>query len=468
MRVGIIGAGAAGLTAAHELSKEAHDVTVYERAPFVGGQASTFDVCGARLERGYHHLFTSDTDMIDLIDEIGLGQQMRWIESSVGTFHGGKIYNFVSALDLLRFKPLSLLDRLRLGLLTLYLQRRKDWRSFEPVTANEWLLKWAGKRASDAFWEPMLRGKFGEEFYDQVGMTWVWGKVQTRFASRGKGLGREKLGYPAGSFGEVFDTLADQIRSSGGTVETSTSVSRIAVEDGRAVGLSTHPTPAEWQSPQPLTYQGSPSDPASEEEETGPPEVSDRTFDMVLSTAPSYILPKLASELRGEYVEKLLGMQYLAAVLVILVLDRPLSHVYWLNVADRSVPFVGVIEQTNFLPPDTYDGKHVVYLSNYLSRDDPMYGMTHEALLKEYVPHLRKINPGFEEEWIVESYHHRVDAAQPIVGVNYSDRIPEHRTPIDGLYLANTTQVYPEDRGTNYSVRMGRRVARLMMDDMQP
>ena len=155
-------------------------------------------------------------------------------------------------------------------------------------------------------------------------------------------------------------------------------------------------------------------------------------------------------------------------MLVILVLDRPLSHVYWLNVADRSVPFVGVIEQTNFLSPDTYDGKHVVYLSNYLSRDDPMYGMTHEALLKEYVPHLRKINPGFEEEWIVESYHHRVDAAQPIVGVNYSDRIPEHRTPIDGLYLANTTQVYPEDRGTNYSVRMGRRVARLMMDDMQP
>ncbi|MBM3944507.1 MAG: FAD-dependent oxidoreductase, partial [SAR202 cluster bacterium] len=139
MKIGIIGAGAAGLAAAYELGKAGHHTAVYERAPFLGGQASTFDVGGAPLERGYHHLFTSDTDIVSLIHEIGLGHQMRWIESTVGILHKGRIYNFVTPMDLLRFSPLSLIDRFRLGLVTLLLQRNNDWRKLEGITADEWI-----------------------------------------------------------------------------------------------------------------------------------------------------------------------------------------------------------------------------------------------------------------------------------------------------------------------------------------
>ena len=189
MRVGIIGAGAAGLAAAYEIGKQGHEVVVYERAPFMGGQASTFDVGGARLERGYHHLFTSDTDIIGLNEEIGLGDRMTWIDSKVGTLYDGRIYNFVTPMDLLRFKPLSLVDRIRLGVATLALQRIKDWRKLESVTAVEWLRKWAGESGFEGFWGPMLRGKFGENYYREIGMPWIWGKIATRFASREKGLG---------------------------------------------------------------------------------------------------------------------------------------------------------------------------------------------------------------------------------------------------------------------------------------
>ena len=157
----------------------------------------------------------------------------------------------------------------------------------------------------------------------------------------------------------------------------------------------------------------------------------------------------------------------MAAVLVILVLDRPLSHVYWLNVADRSIPFVGVIEQTNLIPPEHYGGNHIVYLSNYLSTDHPLYNLNKDDLLAEYLPHLRKINPDFEENWIKDHHHHKVGAAQPIIDANYSIHMPDHRTPVKGVYLANTTQVYPEDRGTNYSVRMGKQVALMAMDDLK-
>ena len=441
MRVGIIGGGAAGMAAAYELGTYGHRAVVYERAPFLGGHASTFDVGGGRLERGYHHWFTSDTDIVELVREIGLGHQIRWIDSKVGTLYEGRVYDFVTPMDLLRFSPLSLFDRIRLGLATLYLQRQRDWRRYETVTASEWLRRYAGRRVYDVFWGPMLRGKFGEEYYDQIGMTWLWGKMQTRFASRGRGLAKEKLGYPIGSFGEIFDVLAGRIEQQGGAVHISSPVSRVVMDEGRARGLD-------------VTV------------EDGTRTVTE--FDAVIATTPSNVFPRLVPALPDEYLSRLEGARYMSAVLIVLVMDRPLSHVYWMNVADRSIPFVAVIEHTNLIGPEHYGGKHIVYLSNYLTTDHPMYRMSHQELLAEYVPHLRKINPEFEPSWIEESYHHRVDGAQPIVGTGYSDRIPDHRTPHRGVYLANTTQVYPEDRGTNYSVRMGRRVARMVMEDADP
>ena len=437
MRVGVIGAGAAGLAAAYELGKHGHEVAVYERASFLGGQASTFQLNGARLERGYHHLFTSDTDILDLIDEIGLGHRMRWIESKVGVLYDGKTFDFVTPLDLLRFTPLSLVDRVRLGLGTLRIRRIKDWRSLESVTADEWLRTRIGTRAYEGFWGPMLRGKFGDQYYREVGMAWVWAKIHSRFASRSKGLAKEVLGYPIGSFGEVFDVLAERIAEQGNTVKIDTPVSRIIVENGMPPRLEV--------------------------------ETSDTTateaFDCVISTTQNYIFMRLLPSLPEELRSRLGGMRYLAAVLLILVLDRPLSRLYWLNVADRSIPFVGVVEQTNLIGPEHYGGRHVVYLSNYLSREHRLYKLGHEELLSEYLPHLRKVNPDFSSSWVQESYHQVVNAAQPIIGTDYSAQIPDHRTPFRGVYLANTTQVYPEDRGTNYSVRMGKKVAWMVMED---
>lgn len=438
MRVGIIGAGATGLTAAYELGKHGHTASVYEQAPFLGGQASTFDVGGTPLERGYHHWFTNDTDIIELMEEIGLSHQIRWIDSTVGTLYDGKIYNFVTPMDLLKFKPLSIPDRIRLGLTTLYLQRQKDFRKYEGVTADEWLRKHVGKRGYEVFWGPMLRGKFGEDYYDQVGMAWIWGKVQTRVKSRGKSMLKEKLGYPIGSFGEIFDVLTEKVRGQGSEVHISAAVQKVLVEDNRGTGLE-------------VTLKD--SEPQSED------------FDAVIATTPSYIFPKLVPPLPDDYLSRLTNVNYMGAALIILILNRPLSPVYWLNVADLSIPFVAVIEHTKLIGPEHYGGKHVVYLSNYLGTDSPLYNMSHEELLQEYLPHIKKINPDFDMSWVETSYHHKIGAAQPIIGTNYSSRLPDHRTPFKGVYLANTTQVYPEDRGTNYSARMGKQVAHMVMDD---
>tara|TARA_Y100000590_G_scaffold459442_1_gene616501 strand:+ start:27814 stop:29133 length:1320 start_codon:yes stop_codon:yes gene_type:complete len=437
VKVVIIGAGATGMAAAYDLSANGHLPIIYESAPFLGGHASTFDIGGAQIERGYHHWFTNDIDIINFVNEIGLGDRIKWFESKVGTLVNGKIYPFGSPIDLLKFSALSIIDRLKLGFATLYIQKKKNYKDFEHITASHWLRKNVGKNGYETFWEPMLRGKFGVKFYEKISMAWIWGKMHTRLASRGSSFSKEKLGYPIGSFSEIFEVLSNKIIQSGGEINLSTSVSKILVDNGKFTGLEL----------------------AKNNTKT------DLQYDACLVTTPSHIFQKLVgNNLTNSYREKLDSIKYMSAVLLILCLDRPLTDKYWLNIADRSIPFVAVIEHTNFINSDLYSGKHIVYLSNYLDSDNYMYNMSHNELLEHYIPHLKKINSDFNSDWIQNSYHHRIDCAQPIIGVNYSKIIPSHKTPVKNLFLANTSQVYPEDRGTNYSVRMGRNLAKMIME----
>ena len=437
MRVGIIGGGMAGLAAAYELTKQGHFAEVFEVAPFLGGQASTFEVHGGQLERGYHHLFISDTSITELIHELGLGDKLEWLQSSVGFYHGGKVWDFASPKDLLLFKPLPLLDRIRVGLWTFILQKTKSYQRFESVTAAAWLTSHMGKKGYEVIWEPLLRGKFGD-FHDKIGMNWIWNKVTLRVASR-KGAGQvERLGYPMGSFGEVIAVLADRIIQQGGQLHTSSSVAKIVRTGDTTTTLD-------------VQIENEPSE--------------QREYDAVIATTPSYVFAKLAPQMPDEYKEKLEGINYLSAVLMVLVMDRPFTEKYWMNIADPDMPFVALIEHTNIINKELYGGKHILYISNYPSRDSDMYKMSPDNLMDLFVPHLQKINPDFDRSWVLEYHHHKLDGAQPIVGINYGDGIPDHRTPLKGLYLANTTQIYPEDRGTNYSVRMGVKVAQMVLDD---
>ena len=297
MRVGIIGGGMAGLAAAYELTKQGHFAEVFEVAPFLGGQASTFEVHGGQLERGYHHLFISDTSITELIHELGLGDKLEWLQSSVGFYHGGKVWDFASPKDLLLFKPLPLLDRIRVGLWTFILQKTKSYQRFESVTAAAWLTSHMGKKGYEVIWEPLLRGKFGD-FHDKIGMTWIWNKVTLRVASR-KGAGQvERLGYPMGSFGEVIAVLADRIIQQGGQLHTSSSVAKIVRTGDTTTTLDVQIG-------------------------NGPSE--QREYDAVIATTPSYVFAKLAPQMPDEYKEKLEGINYLSAVLMVLVMDRPFT-----------------------------------------------------------------------------------------------------------------------------------------------
>jgi protoporphyrinogen oxidase len=351
----------------------------------------------------------------------------------VGYFHGGKIYDFVTPIDLLRFKPLPFLSRIALGLQTLWLQAFGDWRKLERVTAKEWVLKWGGRAIYETVWGALLRGKYGE-YADQVSMAWLWGKLIVRRSLKGSGLRKETLGYLMGSFQQLIDALAEKILTMDGEIQVNAPVERVLTSSGTATGV--------------LVKQGE--------------ELVPRAFDAVVLTVPSPVVLRIVPELPEDYAAPLKALRYQAVKVLVLKLNRPLSHIYWLNISDPDMPFVAAIEHTNYVTPEHYNGAHILYLSNYLSPTDPRYSLSKEEMLTRYTPYIQRINPAFDPSWVRESWVFQDAYGQPIIGTHYSSQIPNHRTPIRGLYLANTSQIYPEDRGINYSIRLGEVVSEII------
>lgn len=431
MHIAIIGGGIAGLSAAYELLKAGHEVEIFERSPFLGGQVVTLPIADTRIEFAYHHLFTSDTIIQDLMAELGIAGRLEWYPSKVGWFKDGKTYPFVSPMDLLRFRPLRPYNRLRLGLVVFFLQKYSNWRRLEKTTVARWMSRWAGKNAYEQVWKPLMRGKFGTR-YEDISMAWLWGKIHLRTTSR-KSINKEVLGYPRGSFSVIVEALERAIRDRGGVIHLGASVEQILTEPStgsaslRATGLKT--------------------------------DEGDLAFDRVIATIPSNRFLAIAPPMGEEYERKLKAGQYQGALCMLLTLTHPLSETYWMNIGEEDVPFVALIEQTNFVPKEWYGGKHVLYVSNYLSTEDAYWRKSDEELLHDYIPYLQRINPEFSRDWIESCRVFREAAAQPIVTPRHSALVPELQTPVQNLILANTTQIYPEDRGTNYSVRLGKQAA---------
>lgn len=424
-RVAVIGGGLAGLVAADRLLGGGLHVTIFEKFPEAGGLVGVVNVGGTPLERYYHHLFTSDVDYVSFAKEFGLEGDLVWLKSRMGFLSGGRLYDFGTPASLLSFTPLGLLGRLEFVLSTLKLRHDPDWKRLEAETALGWMRRNGYGRALDAVWGPLLRQKYGRRAED-VGLVWLWGKISLRTRSRDKtGLG-ERLGYLKGSFGRGVAAVLARVKERGGDVRTSRPVRIVK----RSVGGFD------------VTFAG-----------------GTESFDLVLSTVAIPELLRLAPDLPEETRKAWSAISYSHALCPILELDRSLSPYYWLNVGDDSMPFGGVIEHTNFIPKEEYGGRHVVYISNYVLPDDPKWRKRDEDLWAEYLPALRTINPAFDASWILAKQIGRAEYAQPIIVPHYSKLLPPLRTPVEGLWSACMAQTYPEDRGQNYAIRIGRDAA---------
>lgn len=429
-RVVIIGAGFCGLAAAWELVQRGVKVTVLEQDEEVGGLAGSFAVGSARLEKFYHHWFTSDVHIMRLVSELGLQRRLELRATSTGMYYAHNFFRLSSPRDLLRFRALPLWDRLRLGWLLPRMRLVRDWRALEQQTAADWIRRTSGERVYRVVWQPLLQGKFGE-MADKIAAVWLWNKLKLRGGSRSKD-GRERLAYLRGGFAVLAETLSAAIRAHGGEIITSTPARKLVVADGQVRAVLT--------------------DAAS---------IAAR---QVIATPA---LPLIADLLHGhvpqDYEQQLRRVVYLANVCVVLELKRSLSDFYWLNVNDPSFPFVGVIEHTNFEPATSYQQRHIVYLSRYLLASDAFYTQRDDEIVRFSFTHLQRMFPALTRDCMLRAHVWRADYAQPVVECNYAHLCPDVRTPLANFYIASMAQIYPQDRGTNYAVAQGRGVARVLL-----
>ncbi|GAB4494461.1 MAG: NAD(P)/FAD-dependent oxidoreductase [Anaerolineales bacterium] len=429
-KIAIIGAGYSGMAAAWDLRRKAgHEVTIYESADYVGGLASGFKEPGWdwSVEKFYHHWFASDKHMLALIEELGLSDKVRFPRPYTVMYHEGRFYPLDSILKAILFPGLGWgFDKIRFGLVGLYLRLTTNWKTLEKYTVDEWMRKWTGEKVYKLMWEPLVIGKFGERYYKQVNMAWMWARLHARTT---------RLGTFEGGFQAFAEQFAEKLRGAGVVIKLSTPVTHIQrnTESG-ALELTTAD--------------------------------GVETADNVLVTLSPAAAAQMVPSLPPKYLEGLLRLKSMGAVVMVLALKHRLSEegYYWYNIPKSAgFPFLAVVEHTNFVPPENFGGDHIVYIGDYLEPEHEHFRLTKEQLLEKFAPSLKKFNPKFEMDWVKKVWLFRTAYAQPVPLVNHSQNIPAIATPIEGLYFASMSQVYPWDRGTNFAVEIGRRAAGLMM-----
>ena len=426
----IVGAGFTGLTAAYSLAKQGFSVKVIESDATPGGLAGTFEFSdGVNLEKFYHHWFNNDLYVPSLVKELGMEGDIVLLPSLTGMYFNGRIWKLSTPMDVLKFKVLSLKDRIRLGLLVFQVRRVKDWKTIEHLSIREWLEPLCGKKVYEVVWEPLINSKFSE-YAERISAVWMWKKLDLRGNTRDS-RGGEQLAYFKGGFGKLSSALVSAIQLHGGVVEFESSVSKLLVSEDQIVEIQTS---------------------------TGI--VRGRQF--LFTPAFPIIADLFEDHCDPLWIECLRRVNYLGNICLVLRLDRSLSETYWLNVNDPGFPFVGVIEHTNFDLPENYAGSHIAYLSKYLSTENELWKLSDDEYFEFAITSLRKMFPELDRSWVTDFRVWRAEFAQPVTERGYSDYVPKSTTPINNAWISTMAHIYPEDRGTNYAIREGMKIAEVI------
>jgi protoporphyrinogen oxidase len=426
MKIAIIGAGYAGLSAAYDLKKAGHNVTIFESAEYAGGLASGFKEphWDWSVEKFYHHWFQSDSSMLGLINELGWMDKVIFPRPLTVMYHDEKFYPFDSIIKALLFPGLGFgLNKIRFGFVGLFLRLTKNWKALEKVTTDEWMMKWAGRQVYEQMWKPMLVGKFGP-FYKDVNMAWMWARMHARTT---------RLGTFEGGFQKFADMFAEKLRGMGVGMRLGVRVESIQREQAQVVVRS-----------------GGVSE----------------SYDRVLVTTSPNLMAKMCPSLPEEYLKGLLELKSMGAVVMTVSLTQQLSKdgYYWFNLPkEAGFPMLALVEHTNYVSKEHFGGDHIVYAGDYLELGHEYFSLSDEQLLERFLPAFKRINPEFSREWVKKVWVTKTNYAQPVPLLNHSKNIPAIQTPIEGLYFASMSQVYPWDRGTNFAVEIGRRAARMML-----
>lgn len=424
----VLGAGPMGLMTAMELLKAGHAVDVYERDDRIGGMSATFDFDGLEIERYYHFICKTDFALFRLLDDLGIKNALRWVDTHMGYFHRGKLQDWGNPLALLRFDGLGPIGKFRYALHALRARSIRDWRPYDKLLATQWIRRWVGERAYDVLWRRLFELKL-YEYSDQISAAWIGTRIQ-RVAKSRRSLMQESLGYLEGGSATLLRAMQDFIARHGGRIHLKSGIDRVNVGEDCVTGIRVND--------------------------------EDRPCDAVISTAPIPYVPRLVPELPAEFRARIEAIRNIPVACVILKLSQPLSRNFWTNINDAGIDIPGLIEYSNLNPTG---GKTIVYAPFYMPKTHPKWGRDNDAFIDEVIGYLQRINPAFRTDWVLARYCHRYEFAQTICPPGFHGLLPPMRTPIRGLFMADTAYYYPEDRSINESVNVAAKLAHVAMQE---
>lgn len=411
MSVGIIGGGIMGISLGYFLSRQGVKVEIYEASPSLGGLAGPLILeDGTEVDRFYHAILSSDSHLRQLCAELGLTHQMRFRQTKMGFYHQGKVHSMNSITEFLRFPPLGWIDRFRLGLTILYAQLIKDWRRLEGISVEVWLKQLSGQRTFENIWRPMLKAKFDGSFADTPA-TYIWARLVRTKSTRGGANQKEEAGYIIRGYITLLQAMAKWIEAAGGKIYLDCPVQEVVIERGAACGLR-------------LNNKFKP-------------------FEAIVVTSQLPVFRRLIPKANEDYHAYLSQTDYLGIVCPLLVLDRPLTGYWTINITDDQIPFTGVIETTAYIEPQHVGGHHLVYLPKYTAPGSTWQQKSDEEIKEIWLKHIKQMFPYFDQNWIQYFIVNRTRYVEPLHGLNSTDLIPAIKTPVENLYLVTTAQIYP-------------------------
>jgi protoporphyrinogen oxidase len=436
VNIAILGGGIMGVSLGYYLARQGARVEIFEASPVLGGLAGPLVLeDGASVDRFYHAILSSDRHLAGLSAELGIAGQLRFKETRMGFYYRGGVYSMNNVIEFFRFPPLGWIDRFRLGLTVLAAQWVRDWRSLEGVSVEDWLVRWGGRRTFENIWRPLLKAKFDGGF-EHTPATYIWSRLVRMKSTRGGASQKEMAGHLIGGYASLMRAMAERIEAAGSAIHLRAPVQEIVIEGGRAAGLRLGG------------------------------EV--RRFDAVVATVQVPIFCRLIPGAGPAYLDHLKQTEYLGIICPLLVLDRPLSGYWTLNITDDRVPFTGIIETTAYIDPQYTSGHHLVYLPKYTLPGSDWQKKPDAEIRDIWLRSLEMMFPGFDRRWVRYFLVHRERYVEPLHGLNAAHQIPAVRTPVEDLYLATTAQIYPALTNGESVSRHAADVAGLILGAGQP
>ena len=427
-RIAVLGAGSMGLAAAYQLALDGHQPVLFETDDRIGGMAATFDFGGLDIERYYHFHCISDHAFLQTLEELGIADQMRWVETRMGYWYQGRLQAWGNPMALLKFRGLSYIAKFRYGLHAFLSTKRNDWHPLDHVEASGWIRRWVGKEAWEVLWQRLFDYKF-YDYATDLSAAWIWSRIRRIGRSR-YNLFREKLGYLEGGSSTLLQALGAEIEKRGGEIRLKTPVEKVVIADGKVLGV------------QLAAGQFEP-------------------FDKVISTIPLPYIPEIIPEMPADAQDKFKRVRNIAVVCVIAKIKKAVTENFWLNTNDPEMDIPGLVEYSNLRPL----ASHVVYVPFYVPGEHPLFAEPDEVFLRKVRRYLKKINPALTDEDFVDIRASRYRYAQPICDPGYLGKLPPVALPVRGLWVADTSYYYPEDRGLSESIGFGRKMAKMATKD---